>query len=232
MAYHFHWSLDEILDLEHPDRQRFVDEIASHQSSTERGGVARLMRLPWPFSRTQRATSSHASTRGTDVFDVRQPSGAAGDGASCRCSQRAVGRRRSSRRRRHFAADLGRAAPRTIALAPLTHARGLDAPHGCARGLTTAGRAGAGTERHDMPRSGADRRDSRRVRPAIVEPLEPRRRLVAGDDRRGREISCRRVRQPPMARLGQATAAVQPARAGVACQRAISRCSCRRPSGG
>ncbi|MGI8928508.1 MAG: DUF6760 family protein [Candidatus Limnocylindrales bacterium] len=29
VAYHFHWSLDEILDLEHADRQRFVDEIAS-----------------------------------------------------------------------------------------------------------------------------------------------------------------------------------------------------------
>ena len=28
VAYHFHWSLDEILDLEHPMRQRFVDEIS------------------------------------------------------------------------------------------------------------------------------------------------------------------------------------------------------------
>lgn len=28
LAYHFHWSLDEILDLEHPLRQRFVEEIA------------------------------------------------------------------------------------------------------------------------------------------------------------------------------------------------------------
>lgn len=27
VAYHFHWALDEILDLEHPDRRRFVDEI-------------------------------------------------------------------------------------------------------------------------------------------------------------------------------------------------------------
>ena len=29
VAYHMHWSLDEILNLEHADRQRFVDEIAS-----------------------------------------------------------------------------------------------------------------------------------------------------------------------------------------------------------
>ena len=29
VAYHLHWSLDEILDLEHADRLRFVDEIAS-----------------------------------------------------------------------------------------------------------------------------------------------------------------------------------------------------------
>ena len=28
VAYHFHWSMGEILDLEHPDRHRFVDEIA------------------------------------------------------------------------------------------------------------------------------------------------------------------------------------------------------------
>lgn len=29
VAYHFHWSLDEILELEHPLRQRFVTEIGS-----------------------------------------------------------------------------------------------------------------------------------------------------------------------------------------------------------
>ncbi len=28
VAYHFHWSLDEIMDLEHPVRRRFVGEIA------------------------------------------------------------------------------------------------------------------------------------------------------------------------------------------------------------
>ena len=27
VAYHFHWALEAILDLEHPDRRRFVDEI-------------------------------------------------------------------------------------------------------------------------------------------------------------------------------------------------------------
>ena len=27
VAFHFHWALDEILDLEHPMRQRFVAEI-------------------------------------------------------------------------------------------------------------------------------------------------------------------------------------------------------------
>lgn len=27
VAYHFHWSLEEILDLEHPTRRRFVEEI-------------------------------------------------------------------------------------------------------------------------------------------------------------------------------------------------------------
>jgi hypothetical protein len=28
VAYHFHWPLDDILDLEHPQRQRFVAEIS------------------------------------------------------------------------------------------------------------------------------------------------------------------------------------------------------------
>jgi hypothetical protein len=27
VAYHFHWALDEVLDMEHPLRQRFVEEI-------------------------------------------------------------------------------------------------------------------------------------------------------------------------------------------------------------
>ena len=29
IAYHFHWSLDAILDLEHPQRLRYVQEIAA-----------------------------------------------------------------------------------------------------------------------------------------------------------------------------------------------------------
>ena len=28
IAYHFHWSLDEILNLEHRDRHRWVEEIS------------------------------------------------------------------------------------------------------------------------------------------------------------------------------------------------------------
>ncbi len=27
VAFHFHWSLDDILDLEHPLRRRFVEQI-------------------------------------------------------------------------------------------------------------------------------------------------------------------------------------------------------------
>jgi transcriptional antiterminator len=29
VAYHFHWSLEDILDLEHPQRLRYVKEIAA-----------------------------------------------------------------------------------------------------------------------------------------------------------------------------------------------------------
>ncbi|MEV6415995.1 DUF6760 family protein [Kribbella sp. NPDC051718] len=28
LAYHFHWPLNDILDLEHPARRRFVEEIS------------------------------------------------------------------------------------------------------------------------------------------------------------------------------------------------------------
>ena len=28
VAYHFHWALEDILDLEHPTRSRYVEEIA------------------------------------------------------------------------------------------------------------------------------------------------------------------------------------------------------------
>jgi uncharacterized protein DUF6760 len=29
VAYHFHWPLESIIDLEHPLRQRFVEEIGA-----------------------------------------------------------------------------------------------------------------------------------------------------------------------------------------------------------
>jgi hypothetical protein len=29
VAYHFHWPLDDLLDLDHPTRQRFVQEIST-----------------------------------------------------------------------------------------------------------------------------------------------------------------------------------------------------------
>jgi hypothetical protein len=29
VAYHFHWSLDTILDLEHHDRRRYAEQIAA-----------------------------------------------------------------------------------------------------------------------------------------------------------------------------------------------------------
>ncbi|MEW1723481.1 DUF6760 family protein [Streptomyces sp. NPDC093109] len=28
LAYHFHWPLDQLLDLEHADRRRYIAEIA------------------------------------------------------------------------------------------------------------------------------------------------------------------------------------------------------------
>jgi len=38
VAYHFHWPLDEILDLEHPLRLRFIEEIGSINRRITDGG--------------------------------------------------------------------------------------------------------------------------------------------------------------------------------------------------
>ena len=38
VAYHFHWDLDRILDLEHPVRQRFIAEIGSINERISSGG--------------------------------------------------------------------------------------------------------------------------------------------------------------------------------------------------
>ncbi|WTW99157.1 hypothetical protein OG216_40025 [Streptomycetaceae bacterium NBC_01309] len=32
LAYHFHWSLDDLLDLEHADRLRYVAQVARMNS--------------------------------------------------------------------------------------------------------------------------------------------------------------------------------------------------------
>jgi hypothetical protein len=37
VAYHFHWDLDDILDLEHRDRQRYVAEISSINTRMSQG---------------------------------------------------------------------------------------------------------------------------------------------------------------------------------------------------
>jgi len=37
IAYHFHWSRGEVLDLEHAERVRFVEEIARLNTRVQRG---------------------------------------------------------------------------------------------------------------------------------------------------------------------------------------------------
>ena len=45
IAYHFHWPPDALLDLEHPDRRRWVSEISAiNQRVTDgRGGTDRVL---------------------------------------------------------------------------------------------------------------------------------------------------------------------------------------------
>jgi hypothetical protein len=35
VAFHYHWPLDTVLDLEHPDRQRFIEQIPRFLGSEE-----------------------------------------------------------------------------------------------------------------------------------------------------------------------------------------------------
>ena len=37
LAFHFHWSLDALLDLEHGDRLRYVDEVGRMNARAQRG---------------------------------------------------------------------------------------------------------------------------------------------------------------------------------------------------
>jgi hypothetical protein len=37
IAYHFHWPLDDLLDLEHADRRRWADEIARINTRAQNG---------------------------------------------------------------------------------------------------------------------------------------------------------------------------------------------------
>ncbi|MEU8785756.1 MULTISPECIES: DUF6760 family protein [unclassified Streptomyces] len=36
LAYHFHWGIDDILDLEHADRRAYVSQIATLVERAER----------------------------------------------------------------------------------------------------------------------------------------------------------------------------------------------------
>jgi hypothetical protein len=39
VAYHFHWSRDEVLELAHPERRRWVDEISRiHRAMNDEEG--------------------------------------------------------------------------------------------------------------------------------------------------------------------------------------------------
>jgi hypothetical protein len=37
VAYHFHWALDPLLDLEHADRRRYVETINRMNDRLQRG---------------------------------------------------------------------------------------------------------------------------------------------------------------------------------------------------
>ena len=48
VAYHFHWSMDEILDMQHPLRQRFVGEIGRFNRRISTQPTSRLSSVLQP----------------------------------------------------------------------------------------------------------------------------------------------------------------------------------------
>ncbi|MFN8499776.1 MAG: DUF6760 family protein [Anaerolineae bacterium] len=51
IAYHFHWSLTDILNLEHGDRHRFIEQISAinRQMNEDAGGAATTEGIPLQF---------------------------------------------------------------------------------------------------------------------------------------------------------------------------------------
>jgi hypothetical protein len=37
IAYHFHWAVDDLLDMEHPERRRYVEEIGKINTRIQKG---------------------------------------------------------------------------------------------------------------------------------------------------------------------------------------------------
>lgn len=49
VSYHFHWSREEVLALEHPERKRWVEEISAiHQRMNTESGSAGMVNLGMP----------------------------------------------------------------------------------------------------------------------------------------------------------------------------------------
>ena len=92
------------------------------------------MRLPWPFNRAQRAAAAPADT--TDAFSVR-PNGPQA-WRDLPALQRSVGEPPLIAPTPPFRDELASAAPAPIALAPLSHGHGLEAPRGIARNVAIA----------------------------------------------------------------------------------------------
>ncbi len=49
LAYHFHWPLEDILHLEHGDRQRFIEEISAINREMNRSAEAAPQGIPLQF---------------------------------------------------------------------------------------------------------------------------------------------------------------------------------------
>ena len=105
------------------------------------------MRLPWPFSRPQPSSAADTAADATQVFAARPRGPQAWRELPVLATS--VGTPPLVAPTPPFRADLAGAAAAPIVLAPLTHGRGIDAPHGLVSNVAQASPAHAAERDHD-----------------------------------------------------------------------------------
>lgn len=138
------------------------------------------MRLPWPFQRFQRAPAPGAAAPAPAAAPAGSESRARDEWRQLPPITETVGPAPLIAPTAPFAADLSAGHPMPPVLAPLSHARGLDAPSGIVLGITRpVQRAPGSAAPHPLQRRAAGKRqgpiavEASSMEPAQAEPASP-----------------------------------------------------------